>query len=183
MSTSDLIFYLARYKKPPMKFLRMSEPYLHISIPQQSLEWRVGPRVLCRYAVSTAANGPGEVIGSHCTPRGWHIIRAKIGAGAPLGAVFVQRRPTGEIWTPALRAQFPTRDWILTRILWLSGLEPGYNRLGQVDTFRRFIYIHGTPDDVSMGTPGSRGCVRMRNADLSTLYTQITAGTRVYITD
>ena len=77
----------------------------------------------------------------------------KIGAGAPLGAVFVGRRPTGEIWTPELAAAHPGRDWILTRILWLCGEEPGFNRLGEVDTMRRYIYIHGAPDTVPMGVP------------------------------
>lgn len=123
-----------------------------------------------RYAVSTAKNGPGELNGSFCTPRGRHIVRAKIGAGQPLGAVFVRRRPTGEIWTPELHAKYPGRDWMLTRLLWLSGCEPGRNRLGEVDTMRRMIYIHGAPDSAEMGKPGSHGCVRMRNADVAELF-------------
>jgi lipoprotein-anchoring transpeptidase ErfK/SrfK len=122
------------------------------------------------YSVSTSKRGPGELNGSLCTPRGRHIVRAKIGAGEPLGAVFVRRRPTGEVWTPAMHAQYPGRDWILTRILWLSGCEPGRNRLGEVDTMRRYIYIHGTPDSAAMGTPGSIGCIRMRNHDIAELF-------------
>ncbi len=136
---------------------------------------------LRRYAVSTAANGAGETNGSYCTPRGKHIVRAKIGAGQPENAVFVRRRPTGEIYTPALDAQFPERDWILTRILWLSGCEPGFNRLGDSDTMRRYIYIHGTPDSVALGAPGSHGCIRMRNADLIELFDMVPAGTAVEI--
>jgi lipoprotein-anchoring transpeptidase ErfK/SrfK len=122
------------------------------------------------YSVSTSKRGAGELNGSLCTPRGRHIVRAKIGAGLPLGAVFVRRRPTGEVWTPELHAQYPGRDWILTRILWLSGCEPGRNRLGEVDTMRRYIYIHGTPDSAAMGTPGSIGCIRMRNRDIAELF-------------
>jgi lipoprotein-anchoring transpeptidase ErfK/SrfK len=134
-----------------------------------------------RYRVSTAKNGPGEINGSFCTPRGLHIIRAKIGAGAPLNTVFVKRRPTGEIYSPELGARFPGRDWMLTRILWLSGCEPGRNRLGKVDTMRRYIYIHGSPDTVEMGKPGSIGCIRMRNADLVQLFERVAAGTQVEI--
>jgi L,D-transpeptidase YbiS len=144
--------------------------HIEISIAEQSLVLSEGGRELRRYAVSTAKNGPGEHSGSLCTPRGRHIVRAKIGAGQPQGTVFVRRRPTGEIWTPELHARYPGRDWILTRILWLSGCEPGRNRLGNVDTMRRYIYIHGAPDSAEMGRPGSIGCIRMRNADVIELF-------------
>jgi lipoprotein-anchoring transpeptidase ErfK/SrfK len=122
------------------------------------------------YDISTSTNGLGERSGSFCTPRGRHLIRAKIGAGQPLDAVFVRRRPTGEIWTPALHAAYPGRDWILTRILWLSGCEPGFNRMGEVDTMRRYIYIHGSHELAEMGKPGSIGCVRMRGPDILELF-------------
>jgi len=138
-------------------------------------------KVLRRYAVSTAKNGVGEISGSYCTPRGKHVIRAKIGAGLPENTVLVRRRPSGEIYTAALGAQFPERDWILTRILWLSGCEPGFNRLGETDTMRRYIYIHGTPDSVTLGIPGSHGCIRMHNADLVELFDLVPAGTAVEI--
>ncbi|MDY0071166.1 MAG: L,D-transpeptidase [Thauera sp.] len=133
------------------------------------------------YAVSTASKGAGERQGSYCTPRGRHRIRACIGGGAPAGAVFRGRRPTGEIWTPELAAAHPERDWILSRILWLCGEEPGFNRLGDVDTMRRYIYLHGTGDDQLMGVPGSHGCVRMRNADIIELFDWVGCGTRVDI--
>jgi lipoprotein-anchoring transpeptidase ErfK/SrfK len=123
-----------------------------------------------RYSISSAKNGVGELNGSYCTPRGRHIVRAKIGAGQPANAVFVERRPTGEIFSPKLARRFPGRDWILTRILWLSGLERGYNRMGKVDTMRRAIYIHGSPDTADMGKPGSRGCIRMHNRDIVELF-------------
>lgn len=155
---------------------------IDIHIPTQQLDLLDDSgKVLHRYAVSTAANGAGEISGSYCTPRGRHIIRAKIGAGLPENTVLVRRRPTGEIYTAELGAQFPERDWILTRILWLSGCEPGFNRLGETDTMRRYIYIHGTPDAVTLGKPGSHGCVRMRNTDLVELFDQVSAGTAVEI--
>ncbi len=132
-------------------------------------------------AVSTARKGPGERIGSHCTPRGLHRIRAKIGEGCPPGTVFVGRRPTGEIYSPELGRRHPGRDWILSRILWLSGMEVGRNRLGDVDTMRRFIYIHGCPDEEPMGIPCSHGCIRMRNADVIALFDSVPVGTRVTI--
>lgn len=135
------------------------------------------------WPVSTARNGAGERLGSEQTPRGRHIIRARIGAGLPAGAVLVGRRPTGEIWSPALGRAHPGRDWILTRILWLSGVEPGQNRLGEVDTMRRYIYIHGAPDDVPLGVPGSHGCIRMANADIIELFELTPAGTEVLITE
>lgn len=159
-------------------------PQIRISIASQALDLLDDAGALVRrYSVSTAANGAGEQNGSYRTPRGRHIIRAKIGAGQPANTVFVKRRPTGEICTPELKAQYPGRDWILTRILWLSGCEPGFNRLGEVDTMRRYIYIHGTPDELVLGRPGSRGCVRMRNADLVELFERVEVGTPVEIVE
>jgi len=137
--------------------------------------------IIKRYAISTSKNGAGEQNGSYCTPRGRHIVRAKIGAGRPLNTVFVERRPTGEVYSPELARSFPKRDWILTRILWLSGCEPGYNRLGAVDTMRRAIYIHGSPDSAEMGKPGSHGCIRMRNEDLVELFDLVPVRTPVEI--
>ena len=158
-----------------------SDTLVHIDLDRQRLELRVQGGVRRAYPVSTAANGPGEKEGSECTPRGRHVIRAKIGAGAAPGTVFVGRRPTGERYTPALGAAHPDRDWILTRILWLSGTETGRNRLGRVDTMRRYIYIHGCPDDIDMSVPGSHGCIRMRNDDVIDLFDRVEAGTRVVI--
>lgn len=137
--------------------------------------------VIKRYLISTARNGLGEKLGSNCTPRGRHVIRAKIGAGMPLNTVFRGRRPTGEIYSTDLAEQQPDRDWILTRILWLSGCEPGFNRLGDVDTMRRYIYIHGCPDTEPMGIPHSIGCVRMRNTDIMEMFDLVPAGTQVEI--
>ncbi|MGZ0018631.1 L,D-transpeptidase family protein [Nitrosomonas sp. wSCUT-2] len=155
---------------------------INIRIAAQELELFDGQgQIIRRYRISSAKNGTGQENGSFCTPLGKHIIRAKIGAGQPANTVFVRRRPTGEIYSPQLAKQFPKRDWILTRILWLSGCEPGFNRLGPVDTMRRYIYIHGTPDSVEMGTPGSIGCIRMRNSDLLELFDFVDAGTPVDI--
>ncbi len=152
-----------------------------ISVPEQSLTLFDNNAVLRRYSISTAKAGVGEVSGSYQTPRGRHLIRAKIGDGQPPNTVFVRRRPTGEIWTPELGEAFPGRDWILTRILWLSGCEPGRNRLGKVDTMRRYIYIHGSPDSAEMGKPGSHGCVRMNNADMVELFDLVPVYTPVEI--
>ena len=154
---------------------------IEISLRRQRLSLREAGRDLATYPVSTSRYGPGEQSGSLCTPRGRHVIRAKIGAGLPAGAVLEGRRPTGEICSPALIAAHPERDWILTRILWLSGCEPGRNRLGSVDTMRRYIYIHGTPDSEVMGVPFSHGCIRMRNADVMELFCTVKTGTAVDI--
>ena len=155
---------------------------LMISVARQRLQALSDDGTLLKeYAVSTAKAGVGEQSGSYRTPRGLHIIRAKIGAGQAANTVFVRRRPTGEIWTPELAEQFPGRDWILTRILWLSGCEPGHNRLGCVDTMRRYVYIHGSPDTAQMGIPGSHGCVRMRNADIIELFDRVPCYTAVEI--
>ena len=137
--------------------------------------------ILKQYLISSAKNGVGELNGSVCTPRGRHIIRAKIGAGQPLNAVFIERRPTGEVYSPELAGRSPGRDWILTRILWLSGCEPGFNRLGKVDTMRRAIYIHGSPDTAEMGKPGSHGCIRMRNQDIVELFDLVPVRAQVRI--
>jgi lipoprotein-anchoring transpeptidase ErfK/SrfK len=155
---------------------------IEISIPLQTLTL-LGDRgqVLRTYSVSTAKNGPGEKRGSYCTPRGRHFVRAKIGRGAAFNTVFVGRRPTGEMWSPALAGRSPGRDWILTRILWLCGRELGFNRFGDVDTMGRYIYIHGSPDTVPMGLPGSIGCVRMRNHEVVELFDLMPAGTPVEI--
>ncbi len=156
---------------------------IFISLPAQTLELFDAALLLSRYAISTAKNGPGEQNGSFRTPRGRHLIRAKIGAGCPENSVFVRRRPTGEFWTPELAGQFPGRDWMLSRILWLSGREPGRNRLGPVDTMRRYIYLHGSPDTARMGEPGSIGCVRMRNRDIIELFDQVPLFSAVNIGD
>lgn len=155
---------------------------IDISIAQQRLILSDDAgQVLCSYVVSTAAKGAGEQMGSYQTPRGRHRIRARIGDGLPLGAVLRGRRPTGEICTLALMAAQPDKDWILTRILWLCGEEPGFNRGGQVDTMRRYVYIHGTPDGTALGVPGSHGCIRMRNSELVELFDRVPVGTPVVI--
>lgn len=155
---------------------------IHISIARQELTlFDDQGHVERRYAVSTAGRGVGEQRGSYCTPRGRHLIRARIGAGQPENTVFVARRPSGEIYTPELGEAFPERDWILTRILWLSGCQPGFNRLGSCDTMQRYIYIHGSPNSVAMGQPGSHGCIRMRNADIVELFERVALYTPVDI--
>lgn len=155
---------------------------IDISINRQQLELLDDDGEIIRsYLISSASKGIGQQRGSFCTPLGKHIIRAKIGDKQPINTVFVKRRPTGEIYTPELAARYPGRDWILTRIMWLSGCEIGVNRLGLVDTMRRYIYIHGSPDSAEMGKPGSIGCIRMHNGDLLDLFARVGVGTSVEI--
>lgn len=161
--------------------LQRVEGYLEISIAEQRLRLIGNGTVQGEYPVSTAKNGPGQMKGSECTPTGWHRIRAKIGAGQPIYTVFKARRATGEIYTPALAAAFPERDWILSRILWLGGLEPGLNRYREVDSTWRYIYIHGAPDEALRGVPESHGCIRMKNSDVIALFDVVQVGCRVWI--
>lgn len=135
------------------------------------------------YLISTGKNGIGETENSGKTPRGWHLVAEKIGADLPLNTVFIGRNPTGEIYSPELAAQHPERDWILSRILWLSGLEAGFNQGEGCDTYKRYIYIHGTPDSEPMGIPQSHGCIRMRNHDIAELFELLPAQSLVYIAE
>lgn len=155
--------------------------WIEVDLADQRLRLHAGDRVLGDWPVSTAHNGPGERVDSGCTPRGEHRVRLMIGRDCPVGTVFVGRRATGEIYAPDLAAAQPGRDWILSRIIWLTGCESGYNRGGGCDTLRRYIYIHGCPDSEPMGVPLSHGCVRMRNADVIALFDQVNVGTRVVI--
>jgi L,D-transpeptidase YbiS len=153
---------------------RLQQLYLFEETPD-------GDNLIRQFPVSTATNGLGEREGSYCTPRGRHRVVAKIGAGAPVGAVFVGREPTGEVWTPELDGAHPGRDWILTRILWLEGVEEGKNRGPGIDSKTRYIYIHGTNEEHLVGKPASHGCIRMRNADVAELFDLVEEGTPVMI--
>ena len=159
-------------------------PWIHVSVAQQRLTLvDAEGKAILESPISTAARGVGERFDSLQTPRGWHQIRACIGAGVPENGVFIGRRYSGEIYDSALDDKAPERDWILTRVLWLSGLEPGRNRLGDCDTMRRFIYIHGTPHSNPMASPNSHGCIRMHNPELLALFARVKPGTRVWITE
>ena len=148
---------------------------------QQLIGFGTADRMLCHYSIASAANGVGQQQRSECTPLGEHRVRAKVGDGAAVNSVFVGRRLSGEIYSEKLASQFPNRDWILTRILWLCGNQPGFNRGGTVDTMRRYIYIHGAPDSHAMGAPSSHGCIKMRNADILELFQRVSVGTAVNI--
>lgn len=162
---------------------QVQDTIIKVSIAKQLLQLWQGDDCVFETRIATATNGPGEQLGSECTPRGAHVIRAKVGSGCVENTVFVGRRPTGEIYSPALRVEHPQRDWILTRILWLSGTEPGINRLGHVDTMRRYIYIHGCPEEDAMGIPSSHGCIKMRNEDVIALFDRVDVGTPVVISE
>ena len=159
--------------------------HLVINIAQQNLTLYQDDKELTQYTVSTAKNGIGSQQDSGCTPLGKHFIAKKIGIDEPINAVFIGRIPTGEIYSAELGKRQPERDWILSRILWLSGLEEGINKgsnsQGGCDTYQRYIYIHGTPDSEPMGAPLSHGCIRMRNEDIMELFEQVKEGTAVTI--
>ena len=152
-----------------------------VNVARQQLRLEQVGEDTIHYDIATASNGVGQTNGSECTPLGHHRVRAKIGEGLPLNTVFVGRRPTGETYSPELSNQYPNRDWILTRILWLCGEEKGLNRGGNVDTMRRYIYIHGAPDSHAMGVPSSHGCIKMRNKDVVDLFNRVTVGVPVHI--
>lgn len=154
---------------------------LRVDVESQQLTVLQNGEVRQRYAIATSRHGIGEISGSYRTPTGWHKIRAKIGADLPIRSVLVRRRPTGEIYSPELAVVYPERDWILTRILWLCGLEVGKNRFGNVDSMRRYIYIHGCPDEIKFGQPSSHGCVRMHNNDIVELFNNVPLGAKVFI--
>jgi len=156
---------------------------VNIDISNQVLQVQQNLDIIFSAQVATAKNGAGERYGSEQTPRGWHLVRAKIGTGEPENRVFVGRRATNELYSEELSISYPDRDWILTRIIWLSGLELGFNRLGDVDTMRRYIYIHGCPDNAKIGEASSHGCIRMRNKDVIPLFDMLNVGTKVLITE
>jgi L,D-transpeptidase YbiS len=165
----------------PLAVADSKQYIIHIHIPSQLLNVYHDDRLEKSYIISSARKGLGEVYASEQTPRGWHIIRAKIGRSCAINTVFVARRPTGEVYNAELGISYPNRDWILTRILWLSGLEPGKNRLHDVDTMRRYIYIHGTAQEHLLGKPVSHGCIRMANHHILELFDFIPIGTKVLI--
>ena len=160
---------------------QITQRTIEVDLSQQRLLLREGDTILLDTLISAAKNGAGEINGSECTPRGRHVIHEKIGGGCEANTVFVSRQPTGELYTPRLAEKHLGRDWILTRILWLGGMEEGFNKSGDVDTLQRFVYIHGSPDDVTMGEPGSHGCIRMRNDDVIRLFDLVDVGTPVLI--
>ena len=157
------------------------EKHIDIDVSKQELALMQGSDVISKYDISTAKNGIGQKNGSECTPLGQHCIESKVGEKAEENTVFIARKETGEIFSEELKITHPERDWILTRILWLSGLETGKNRGGEVDTKSRYIYIHGCPDSDSFSAPSSHGCVKMRNKDIIELFDNITTGNHVLI--
>lgn len=159
----------------------LTHRYIHISVADQRLQLIDNTKILFDVKIATAKNGVGEQSGSECTPRGWHKIRAKIGSDCPENTVFIGRRPTGELWSEKLENEHPARDWILTRIMWLSGLQVGFNRSGTQDSMRRYVYIHGCPENIPMGLPDSHGCIRMRNSEVIQLFAMVEAGIPVFI--
>lgn len=163
------------------KTLKTNNRLIRISAERQTLSCYEEEKLCHIFPVSTAKNGLGEQMGSECTPRGWHSIVSIIGNDAPVNSVFVGRQWTGEIYSQNLAEQYPDRDWILTCIMQLDGLEPGKNKGANVDSLSRYIYIHGTPDTTQLNVPGSRGCVRMRNSEIKILANWVELDTCVFI--
>jgi hypothetical protein len=161
----------------------ISNKHIEIRLSEQVLRVFDGDTVLRQYSISSGVNGAGELNGSGCTPRGAHRVRLKIGQGCALNTVFRGRRPTGEIYSAGLASNNPQCDWILTRIIWLTGTQPGVNRGGNVDTLRRFIYLHGCPDTEPMGIARSHGCIRMRNTDIIELFELVYNQMPVFISE
>lgn len=151
-----------------------------VSVEEQTFRLVEDGRVLWSVPCSTAANGTGSRMNSKKTPLGWHIISRKIGADAPIGQVFRGRAPTKEVWKPGDDTK---EDLVLTRILILDGLEPGKNKGGNVDSRKRYIYIHGTNDEAKIGTPASHGCVRLRNDDVIQAFDRIPESTPMLVSE
>ncbi len=154
--------------------------WIYVSISKQLMCCYDKDVCLARYVISTGKNGAGELENTGCTPRGWHEVADIIGLNCPRGAVFVSRVWTGEIFS-SLDEQQLNRDWILTRIIRLAGLEPGFNQGKPFDTYDRMIYIHGTSDEAHLGIPMSHGCIRMANQDMIELANWVKKGMKVYI--
>ena len=164
-------------------FKKLTNRYIHISVADQRLQLIENNNILFDVMIATGKNGVGEQSGSECTPRGCHKVRAKIGSDCVENTIFIGRRPTGELWSEDVQKKHPGRDWILTRIMWLSGLQVGFNRLGKQDTMRRYVYIHGCPDNNPMGIPSSHGCIKMRNSEVIKLFDMVEAGVPVFISE
>ena len=152
----------------------MATPFIVVSVPDQTLALINDGVVIARYPVSTSKFGLGDRSGTYATPLGTMAVASKIGANAPLGAVFKNRRMTGEILPP----NAPGRDPIVTRILWLRGLERA-----NAHAFNRNIYIHGTPEERLLGRPASYGCIRMRSRDVAQLFNTVPVGTRIEVSN
>jgi len=159
----------------------IEQALIHVNLPQQLMTCRYQNEELATFLISSGKNGPGEQQNSGCTPRGWHYISDIIGRDQPMNSVFVARVFTGEIYSHSLAQQYPDRDWILSRIIRLKGMEAGRNQGTGVDSFMRYIYIHGTPDSEHLGVPKSHGCIRMHNLDVMKLADWIKVGVKVFI--
>lgn len=164
--------------------VRIPRHVLLMWVGSQCLEWWVAQnphdldhRLYRCFRASTSRFGLGQIEGSNRTPLGLHQVAAKIGAGHPVGTVFRFRCPVGLTWTGTHPAP------IAHRILWLRGLEPGVNQGGHVDTFHRYIYIHGLDDEPTLGRPASRGCIHLAAADLLPLFDRVPTGTLVWISE
>lgn len=164
-----------------LKYGIKPDEYLFVSPRKQKMYWIKNNQLVKTFTISTAEKGIGNEWGSEKTPYGLHKVKMKIGDGVPLYGRFVGRRFTGKIATIYTDTSRSPTDDVLTRILWLEGLEPGVNKGRKVDSFKRHIYIHGTSEEGRLGRPASHGCIRMKNDEIMELYDHIKEGTIVYI--
>jgi hypothetical protein len=162
--------------------IKPTERLLFVRISTQTLQFFRGEELVQSYIISTSKRPPSNVKGSLGTPRGLHEIAERIGAGQPAGMVFKSRVCTGQHYSEVPESA-DTGNLITSRILWLRGLEEGVNRTGDVDTYNRYVYIHGTNREAQLGAPQSAGCVLMRNLEIIDLYEQVRAGDHVMIVD
>lgn len=170
--------YAALVRDRGLRLQQRVAKLIHVSIPEQTLSLYNLGLLAARYPVSTAANGAGCNHHSGCTPYGWHAIKSCIGEGQTIATVFKGREVTGVAET---LCDDSSDDLITSRILWLTGLEDGINLGADVDSYSRYIYIHGTAQEHLIGKPVSHGCVRMRNRDVIELFDQVAEDTPVYI--
>jgi hypothetical protein len=161
--------------------IKPADRILLVRIAASTLQFYINRELIKSYTISTSRRPPSNIKNSLGTPRGLHEIAERIGGGQPPGMVFKSRVPTGRHFNEL--ADTEPANLITSRILWLRGLEPGINRGGDVDTYERYVYIHGTQQEDRIGEPQSAGCVLMRNADIVELYEQVRAGDWVWIVD
>lgn len=164
--------------------IKPTERLLFVRISTQTLQFFRAGELIKSYVISTSKRPPSNVKGSFGTPRGLHEIAERIGAGQPIGMVFKGRVPTGHHFREVPETiEAGTGNLITSRILWLRGLEPGVNRGGEVDTYERYVYIHGTNREAELGAPQSAGCLLMSNLEIIELYELVRAGDLVMIVD
>ncbi len=157
--------------------------FLYVSLHNQRMYRIIGWEIQNEYSISGAKKGAGNQSGSNQTPTGLHTVAEKFGEGVPLGGIMKSRKYIGEIAEIFIDETDVETDFVTTRILWLKGMEKGINSGGNVDSYHRYIYIHGTPEEGLLGKPASHGCIRMKNESVIHLFSETEIGEKVLILD